>query len=64
MVAGKGVRCKCGKGHASSYDNLCRFCREKLFSRSEAKKAGVKTRGDGMSVEQYTKLERKRNGNY
>lgn len=49
--------CKCGKGNASSYDGLCRFCREKLFSRSEAKRVGVRTRGDGMSVGQYTNLK-------
>lgn len=48
-------RCGCGKGFASSYDNLCRFCREHSVSRAEAKRFGVKTRGDGMTVEQLRK---------
>ena len=46
------ITCGCGKGHASSYDSLCCFCREKLFSRAVAKSVGVRHRGDGMSLEQ------------
>lgn len=49
----KQVVCKCGKGYASSYDNLCKFCRENLVRRSIAKDVGVKHSGDGMSVDQY-----------
>lgn len=45
--------CKCGKGHASKYDDICCFCRESLVSRAVSKKAGVRHRGDGMSVDQY-----------
>lgn len=51
------IKCRCGKGHASVYDNLCRFCREKLVRRSEARKVGVKHRGDGMSVDQLRVLK-------
>jgi len=47
------VVCKCLKGYASQYDDMCCFCREKLFSRSEAKAVCVRTRGDGMSVDQF-----------
>ena len=50
---GEQAVCKCGKGHASRYDGMCCFCREKLFSRSEAKAVCVRTRGDGMSVDQF-----------
>jgi len=54
------ITCGCGKGHASSYDSLCCFCREKLFSRAVAKGIGVRHRGDGMSVEQVMAIEKKR----
>jgi hypothetical protein len=47
------IECRCAKGHASEIDGLCRFCREKLLSRAEAKRAGVKTRGDGITLEAY-----------
>lgn len=47
------IKCKCGKGYASAYDNLCKFCRENLLSRAEAKKVGVKHQGDGLSVDAY-----------
>lgn len=46
------TKCKCGKGYASKYDQLCKFCREKTVSRAQAKHAGVRHRGEGMSVEQ------------
>lgn len=53
--------CKCGKGYASSVDHLCRFCREDLLSRAEAKKIGVRHRGDGLSLYDYQKfIERRR----
>jgi len=54
--------CSCGKGHASSYDSLCRFCREKLFSRAVAKSVGVRHRGDGMSLEQVVNYRETRRG--
>lgn len=47
-----GTVCNCGKGYASPYDNLCKFCREHLFRRADCKEAGVKHRGDGLSIEQ------------
>lgn len=52
------IICKCGKGYASEYDNLCKFCREHLVSRSVAKKIGVKYRSDGMTVERYIKANK------
>jgi hypothetical protein len=54
------ITCGCSKGHASSYDSLCCFCREKLFGRAVAKSVGVRHRGDGMSVEQLMSIEKKR----
>ena len=45
--------CKCGKGYASDYDNLCCFCREDLVSRAVAKSVNVRHRGAGMSITQY-----------
>jgi len=45
--------CHCGKGYASHYDNLCKFCREGLVRRQVAYRCGVKNRGDGMSITQY-----------
>lgn len=51
------MKCKCGKGYASDKDNLCKFCREKKYSRREAKQAGVKHRGDGMTLEQESILQ-------
>ncbi len=47
------IRCKCGKGYASHFDKICKFCREDLVRRVVAKKVGVKHRGDGMTIEQY-----------
>ena len=49
----KNIKCGCNKGYASEYDTLCKFCREGSLSRTEAKKVGVKHRGDGCSVTQY-----------
>jgi len=51
-------KCGCGKGYASEYDSMCKFCRETLVSRAIAKKYGVKHRGDGMSVTQYRYSQR------
>ncbi len=50
-------QCKCGKGHASEYDGLCRFCREKLVGHTAAKRVGVRRRGDGMAVDQYKRTQ-------
>ena len=50
-------KCKCGKGYASDYDGVCRFCREKLFRRAEAKRVNVRHRGDGMSIDQMRVLK-------
>jgi len=51
------LKCKCGKGYASEYDGLCKFCREKLVRREQAKKVGVRHRGNGLSIEQYKKIK-------
>jgi len=48
--------CKCTKGFASRYDSLCRYCREKDFSRAQAKKVGVRHRGDGMTIDQMIRI--------
>lgn len=50
------MTCRCGKGHASPVDNMCKFCREKRYSRAVAKRAGVKHRGDGMTLDQAKDL--------
>ena len=47
--------CSCKKGYSSPYDGICRFCREDLLSRAEGRKFGVRSRGDGLSLEQYEK---------
>ena len=47
------IVCGCGKGYASEYDNVCRFCREDLVRRAVAKSVNVRYRGDGMSITQY-----------
>lgn len=47
-----GNVCKCGKGYASLYDNMCCFCRECTVSRADAKRLGVKHRGDGLQLTQ------------
>lgn len=49
--------CKCRKGYASLVDGMCKFCREKQYSRARAKSVGVKHRGDGMTINQINKLE-------
>ena len=46
----KALVCKCKKGYASHVDGLCRFCREKNMSRSEAKERGCRHKGDGVSL--------------
>lgn len=48
--------CGCGKGQASKEDEICSFCRERWVSRAEAKKVGVRHRGDGLSLEDYRKI--------
>jgi hypothetical protein len=57
------MECGCGKGHASEFDNMCKFCREKLFRRAEAKSVDVRHQGDGMEVEQYERLMKKKKKN-
>ncbi|AUR82765.1 hypothetical protein NVP1271B_67 [Vibrio phage 1.271.B._10N.286.54.B4] len=49
------IVCGCGKGYASHFDRLCRFCRESLVRRAVARKVGVTHRGDGITIEQYLK---------
>lgn len=44
--------CGCRKGYMSLEDNMCKFCREKKYSRRKAKLMGVSHRGDGLSLEQ------------
>ena len=51
------IWCGC-KRAPREVDNLCRYCRERLVSRAEAKKLGVLRRGDGMTLEQYSKSRR------
>lgn len=51
------IVCGCGKGYASHVDGRCCFCREKAFRRAEAKKVGVKYRGQGMTLDQMGKLK-------
>ena len=50
------IKCGCGKGHAAKQDGLCKFCREYTVRREQAKKAGVRSRGDGLTLEQYYKI--------
>ena len=50
-------QCKCGKGYESYYDYQCRFCRENTVSRAQAKAVGVRTAGDGMTVDQMRVLK-------
>lgn len=45
------IKCRCGKGFASSVDGICKYCREYKYSRSVTKKMGVRNRGDGLSLE-------------
>ena len=51
--APKPQQCGCGRGYASAFDGICKFCRESLVSRAVAKKFGVRHRGDGMDLDQY-----------
>lgn len=53
--------CKCGKGYASDVDNMCKFCREEIVSRADARKVGVRHRGDGLTLEQWEQVKRNRN---
>ena len=53
--------CECGKGHKSNVDGLCCFCREKQYSRADCKDAGVKHRGDGLTIEQAVSINRQHN---
>jgi hypothetical protein len=50
------IQCQCGKGIANTYDDMCRFCREKTVRRAEAKSVGVSRRGDGLSVDGFRVL--------
>lgn len=52
------IVCECGKGYASEYDKLCRFCREYTVRRAVAKKYGVKHRGDGFRLDDYFRMLR------
>jgi hypothetical protein len=52
MGGAMNTTCNCGKGYASQYDNLCRFCREHLFSRADCKAVGVRHLGDGLAINQ------------
>lgn len=52
--------CKCGKGFASEVDMLCKYCREHKYSRAEAKAAGVRHRGDGMTLDQEDRILKKK----
>ena len=54
------MKCKCGKGYASAWDGMCKFCRENKHSRAFAKSVDVRHSGDGMSVEQEIRLLKKR----
>lgn len=54
--------CGCGKGHASDFDGLCRFCREDrhVGSRRDMKDFRVKRRGEGLSVEQLLSYQKRK----
>lgn len=54
------TKCRCGKGYASDFDGLCKFCREEYsgIRRAVQKKVGVRHRGDGMTIEQYQKAQK------
>lgn len=58
LIYGILMKCKCGKGYSSPFDGLCKFCREKKYSRSDTKRAGVRYRGDGLTLDQLTYLKR------
>lgn len=51
-----GIKCGCGKGHASPIDKQCCYCREIGYRRAQAKSVNVKHRGDGMSLDQEAVL--------
>ncbi len=46
------IVCDCLRGYASQLDGLCRFCREKKYSRAFCKEAGVRHDGDGLTLTQ------------
>ena len=51
--------CKCGKGYASNYDNLCKFCREETCGvRRAVLKKYVKHRGDGLPLDEYLRMQK------
>lgn len=52
--------CNCGKGYASEFDGLCKFCREEYsgIRRAVQKSVGVRHRGDGMTIEQFIKAKK------
>lgn len=52
------IVCGCGKGHASVEDGICKYCREGKYRRAQAKWAGVRHRGDGMSLEEEARIKR------
>lgn len=54
----KNIVCQCGKGYASQQDEMCRFCREKLYRRAQCKSVGVRHRGDGLTLDQQRKIKR------
>ena len=54
------MKCKCGRGHGSAWDGMCKFCRENKYSRAFAKSVDVRHCGDGMSIEQEIRLLKKR----
>lgn len=53
--------CKCNKGYASEYDNLCKFCREDMFcsTRREMNIYGLKRRGEGLSLHTFLEVSKK-----
>lgn len=56
--------CRCGKGYASEVDNLCKFCREGLLRRAEAKSIGVRHAGDGLNLYDLQKYMAKKGVKY
>lgn len=52
--------CKCGKGYASEYDKMCKFCRENACGvRRAVLRDYVKHRGDGLPLDEYFRMMKK-----
>lgn len=52
------TQCKCGKGHASDYDSMCKFCRESTYAptRAMCSRWGI-CRGQGLDMPTFKSLK-------